>query len=96
MAGPSGYIGERKMIDSFLAIFLMQADFRTIGELRRILSVLFLSGISDLDLRLAHRACPLNPAFGRYIGIAYSGAQTLTSSLRGLRAADSVDPLLKY
>jgi hypothetical protein len=85
-----------KMVDSFLEIFVMQADFRTVGELRCILSVLFLSGISDLDLCLAHRAFPLNPAFGQYIGIDYSGAHTLTSSPRSLGTAESVDPLLKF
>jgi hypothetical protein len=34
-----------KNADSFLTIFLMPADFRTIVDLRRILSVLFFSGI---------------------------------------------------
>jgi hypothetical protein len=41
----SGYIGEHKNVDAFLTIFLMPADFRTIVDLRRILSVLFFSGI---------------------------------------------------
>ena|SRR5271163_4796091 len=93
---PNGYIGVQKFGHSFLAIFLMPADFRTIGELRRRLSRLLLSEISDLDLCFAHRAFPLNVAFGWYIGTDYSLAHTLTSILRGLREADSVNPLLKF
>jgi hypothetical protein len=79
---PSGYTGVQIIDHLFLAIFLMQADFRTIGEFRFKLPLLFLSGISDLDLCLAHRAFPLNLAFGRYIGIDHSGVHTPASSPR--------------
>ena len=56
-----------KIGHSFLATFLIQADFQIIGALRRKLSLLLLSEISNLDICLAHRAFSLNLAFGRYI-----------------------------
>jgi hypothetical protein len=93
---PNGYSCVQKIGHSFLVIFLMQADFRTIGGLRSKLSQLFLSGISDLDSSLAYHAFPLHFALGQYIGIDHSCGHTLASSLRSLRAPASINPLLKF